>query len=375
MRVLMLSKACVVGAYQTKLEELARLPGMDLTVVGPPQRRARSGTLRLEREHTQGYEMLVERIALNGSYHLHYYPGLGRTMRRIRPDLVHIDEEPYNLATAHALWLARRVGARSLFFSWQNILRRYPLPFRSFERYVLRHADCGIVGNQESEQVWRTKGFPGPLVVVPQFGVDPELYAPGTEPLEQDRGLTFGYVGRLVEEKGVDLLLDALAEIDGAWQALIVGGGPAVGPLQSQAQRLGVASRVTFRGAVPSGQMPAVYRSIDVLVLPSRTRPNWKEQFGRALVEAMACGVPVVGSDSGEIPQVVGDAGLVFAEGQAPALRQQLERLRGDEKLRSELSRRGRERVLAHYTQAQIATRTLAAYETALGSKSPRLPA
>ena len=368
MRVLMVSKACVVGAYQRKLEELARLPGVGLTVVVPPAWRDRTGTLPLERQHTQGYELVVLPCALNGNYHLHFYPGLGEVMRRLRPDLVHLDEEPYNLATAHGLWLARRHGARSVFFTWQNILRRYPLPFSKLERYVLRNADYCIAGNQESSQVWRAKGYQGPLAIIPQFGVDPELYAPGSGRSEQRQGreLVVGYAGRLVEEKGVDLLLEALSGLRCPWRAVIVGGGPALPDLQRQAQRLGLSARVEFMGTTPSAQMPAVYQGLDVLVLPSRTRPNWKEQFGRALIEAMACGVVVVGSDSGEIPHVIGDAGLVFPEGQVEALRRQLERLGADGTLQSDLSSRGRRRVLAHYTQAAIAARTHAVYETIL---------
>ena len=167
MRVLMISKACIVGAYQTKLEELAVLPDIDLAVVVPPYWQDRAGLLQLERKHVAGYELLVEPLVLNGNYHLHFYPGLGRQIRRFRPDLVHIDEEPYNLATAHALWLTRRAGVKSIFFSWQNIQRRYPMPFRLVERYVLERADQGIVGSQESATVWRAKGYSGPLTVIP----------------------------------------------------------------------------------------------------------------------------------------------------------------------------------------------------------------
>ena len=369
-RILMVSKACVVGAYQKKLEELARLPGVELTVVVPPAWRDRTGTLQLERQYTQGYKLVVLPCAFNGNYHLHFYPGLGRVMRRLRPVLVHLDEEPYNLATAHGFWLARRLDARTVFFSWQNLLRRYPFPFSRLERYVLRNADYCIAGNRESSEVWRAKGYRGPLAVIPQFGIDPDLYAPGPGRGERRQGqeLVLGYVGRLVEEKGVDLLLEALSGLQCPWRVVIVGGGPALPDLQAQVQRLGLDARVEFKGAIPSAQMPAIYQGLDVLVLPSRTRPNWKEQFGRALVEAMACGVVVVGSDSGEIPHVIGDAGLVFPEGKVEALRQQLEALDSNGALYSELSRRGRQRVLAHYTQAAIAARTHAAYEAILAT-------
>jgi len=112
--------------------------------------------------------------------------------------------------------------------------------------------------------------------------------------------------------------------------------------------------------------MPDYYNQLDALVLPSLTRPNWKEQFGRVLVEAMACGVPVVGSDSGEIPNVIGEAGMIFAEGDVWALRARLSRLMADPALREELARKGRERVLAHYTQAQVAAETYQVYRELL---------
>lgn len=363
MRVLMVSKACLVGPYQKKLEELARLPGMDLTVVVPPYWRDAGGVIELERQHTDGYELVVERLALNGNYHLHFYPGLGKQVRRTQPDVVHIDEEPYNTATAHALWLARRAGARSLFFSWQNIERRYPAPFRQMEQWVLRNVDGGIAGSTESAAVWRAKGYAGPLAVIPQFGVDPEIYVPQSVP--RAPGFTVGYVGRLVEEKGVDLLLAALAGLEGDWQTSIAGTGPAAPDLEALARELGISERVRFEGQIPPSQMPAHYRRLDVLVLPSRTRPNWKEQFGRVLVEAMACGVSVAGSDSGEIPHVIGDAGLVFPEDKVDALRQCLLQLQQPEQ-RAEFAQRGRQRVLDRYTQAQVAARTYEVYQSLL---------
>ncbi len=107
---------------------------------------------------------------------------------------------------------------------------------------------------------------------------------------------------------------------------------------------------------------------LDVLVLPSRTWSNWKEQFGRVLIEAMACEVPVVGSDSGEIPNVIGDAGLVFPEGDAPALAGCLQKLMDDTGLRVQLAECGLERVKANFTQAQIARRHLELYCQALAS-------
>ncbi len=361
MRVLMLSKACVVGAYQRKLEEIARFDDIELCVLVPPSwRDAARGELQLERAHVAGYDLRVTPVRFNGNFHLHYYPRFGREVQRFRPDIVHIDEEPYNVATWHALWHARRAGARTLFFSWQNIRRTYPIPFRWGERWVLRHVDYALVGTHSAAEVWRAKGYTGPLAVVPQFGVDPEVFAPPDVP-RAGGTFTVGFVGRLVEEKGGADLLAALATLNGLWQLDIVGEGPARPALQEQARRLGIAERVTF-GVLPSTRMPGYYQGLDVLVVPSLTRPNWKEQFGRVIVEAMACGVPVIGSDSGAIPDVIGEAGLLFAEGDRAALAQALRRVMHTPELRQRLAEAGRQRVLAHFTQAQIAAQTVAVY-------------
>ncbi len=355
----MLSKACVVGTYQRKLELLAE-QGVELTVVVPPRWRDERGTLELERTCTRGYRLTVLPVVFNGSFHLHFYPAFGRLVRRLRPDLVHLDEEPYNLATFHANLLARRSGARTLWFSWQNLHRRYPPPFAWMEHYNLHHVEGAIVGSRSAAEVWRAKGYRGPMAVIPQFGVDPQLFSP---PQAREGAVHFAYVGRLVEEKGVDLFLEALAELPPeGWRATVLGSGPMAAALQAQAERLGLGARLAFRPPLPSTRMPDFFRSVDVLVLPSRTRPHWKEQFGRVLIEAMACEVAVVGAASGEIPHVIGEAGLRFPEGKAEVLAAHLRRLLTDGSLRRALGRRGRERVLANFTQEQVAVRTAAFY-------------
>lgn len=369
MRVLMLSKACVVGAYQRKLEEMARLPGVDLRVLVPPSWRDDRGELVLERAHVEGYDLRVTPIRFNGHFHIHYYPRFEQEVRAFRPDIVHIDEEPYNLATWHALWHARRSGARTLFFSWQNILRRYPPPIAWFERWVLRTVDHAITGTQSAADVWRAKGYRGPLTVIPQFGVDPVLFAPPAAPREHER-FTVGFVGRLREEKGGADLLHALAQLPrDRWRLAIVGDGPELGALLALAEQLGIGSNISIETR-PSTQMPAFYQSIDALAIPSLTRPNWKEQFGRVIIEAMACGVPVVGSSSGAIPDVIGDAGLIFPEGDRAALAEHLRRLLDDSALRQELAERGRARVLECFTQQQVAEQTVAVYRAMLGEAS-----
>jgi glycosyltransferase involved in cell wall biosynthesis len=288
-----------------------------------------------------------------------------------------MDEEPYNLATWHALKLGQAVGVRSLFFTWQNLPRRYPWPFSRFEKINYHRAAHAIAGNPTAAAVLRAKGYQGRLAVIPQFGVDPDIFSPSADADQapgfrgetralasgNDAAFVIGYAGRLVPEKGVHILLRACAALSGTdWSLHLLGQGPERERLMALATHLGIAARVKFLGHLPSTKTPEFYRTLDVLAVPSLSAPNWVEQFGRVLIEAMACGVPVVGSNSGEIPWVIGDAGPVFPEGDTDALCGILAMLAADPAHRAELATRGRARVLAHFTQAQVAAATAEVY-------------
>lgn len=376
MNVLMLSKTFLVGAYQRQLEILARAPDVELVLVVPPLwREPGVGQISLERTFIRGYRLRVHRIALNGRFHLYFWPSLGRLLREERPDVLHIDEESFNLATFQAMRLGKRLGARCLFFNWANLYRPLPPPFCWMERYNLNQADYAVAGNRSAAQILRRKGYTGPLSIVPQVGVDAERFRPGKParpPAERDAaGLTIGYVGRLVPQKGVIDLVEAVAGLPPTVHLHVVGSGVLETKLRQRAEALGLGDRVTFIPWTSSTELPDLYQRLDLLVLPSRTQPHWQEQFGRVLVEAMACGVAVVGSDSGEIPHVIGEAGRVFPEGDVAAMREILLHLLNHPAERQALAQRGRQRVLAHYTQERIAHAYLEIYREMVGPHKP----
>ncbi len=372
MRILMISKALVAGTSQRKLEELAQCPDVELTLVTPAYWLSDDGSkLVLERLYTTGYQMIVTPIKLNGNFHLHYYPELGKIMREVRPEIVHIDEEPYNFATFQAMRLAAGQKAKALFFTWQNLYRNYPPPFRQMELYNYRRAIAALAGNRDAEQVLRGKGYRGPIHIIPQFGFDTDIYK-RTEPRKPRAAadpFTIGCVARLVESKGLSTVIDALAMLPDYCRVVFIGHGPMKSELEKQAARLGVSDRVTFKGGVPTYEIPGELQKFDALVLPSLTRPNWKEQFGRVLCEAMACETPVIGSDSGEIPYVIGNGGLVFPEGNATELAARVRQLLDNPDLYAQLARNGRQRVLDNYTQQHIARQTYEVYLEMLGER------
>ena len=130
---------------------------------------------------------------------------------------------------------------------------------------------------------------------------------------------------------------------------------------------LGVAARVHWLGRIARAQMPRYLSSLDALVLPSRSIPTWQEQFGAVLVEAMYCATAVVGSSSGAIPEVIGEAGLVFPEEDPAGLAACLLRLRDDPGLRGRLAEAGRQRALSTFALPVYVERLLTLFAEALG--------
>jgi glycosyltransferase involved in cell wall biosynthesis len=299
----------------------------------------------------------------------------GRRLRSILRrgwDVVHCWEEPYVAAAAQvARWTPP--GAALVFASFQNLPKRYPPPFGWIERYAMRRADGWIAfGHTAAETLARRPGYAGlPHATIPP-GVDLSLFRPDAEArrrVRRELGWTedgtpvVGYLGRFVPAKGLRVLMDALDRTPTPWRAMFVGGGEMEGELRAWADGRDAVRVVT---GVPHGRVPGHLAAMDVLCAPSLTTPAWREQFGRMLVEAFACGVPVVASDSGEIPHVLGDAGIVAPEGDAAALSQAIAALLSDEDRRAGLAARGIERARTHFSTDAAARRHLAFFRDVL---------
>ncbi|WP_277452467.1 glycosyltransferase [Janibacter sp. DB-40] len=263
-------------------------------------------------------------------------------------DALDLHEEPFALATAEILLLRALRRSRTPFclYSAQNIDKRYPPPFRWVERWALRHAVAVSVCNAQAGQIVTRKGLTGRAVLI-GLGIDRTRFTHG--PARPDRGpaVQVGYVGRLASHKGVDVLLEAVAA-DPHLHLTIAGAGPEEEQLRARAAAPDLAGRVEFLGSVATDDLPDVYRSVHVLAVPSRTTPGWQEQFGRVAVEAMACGTPVVASDSGALPDVVHGAGLLVPPDDATSLAAALRRAGADPDLSGRMRREGIVRASAY---------------------------
>jgi len=368
-KVLYVSKASVVPAYQAKLGALAAHVRIDAVIP------ARWGAERASAVLAADASVRTGRVLFHGHNHLHIYADARAIVRSSRPDIVHLDEEPYSAVTFQFARLCRPSHVPFVFFAWQNLDKRIPAPFGAMRRYVLARAAAGIAGTKRAADVLRAAGFHREIAVIPQLGVDPHRFRPDAQARHAARerlaisedAFVAGFAGRLVPEKGVDLLLDAAAAAPDV-HVLVIGDGPERARLERRAAGNGIFARTRFTGHVGSLDVPLWLNALDVLVLPSRTTRHWVEQFGRVLVEAMASGIPVIGSASGEIPNVIGPAGLTFAEGDTAMLVARLVELRAVRGFRAKLGALGRERVLAEFTQDRIARDTLALYDRVLAN-------
>ena len=376
MKVLLVSHTCQSRTEgQPKAVCLHRMPGLELRVLVPDRWRHYGAWRAPDPVDPARFHLEVGRVGLpwlpGAQWYLHWYPGLAKLLREFRPDIIDLWEEPWGLVSAHAVWLRNRLlpGARVISETEQNVDKRLPPPFEQFRRYVYRHADFVVCRNEEAQAVARAKGYRGPMRVVPN-AVDAELFRPLDRAACRRKisgvdGFDFlaGYVGRLVEEKGLLDLVDALEFCPPTVGLLLIGSGPLRERLEQRARELGKAAQIIFEGARPLEELPEAINALDVLVLPSRTTPSWKEQFGRVIIEAYACGVPVLGSDSGAIPDVVGAGGLIFPEGDARALAAALTTLRSDPERRTRLGRAGRALVEGRYTWQHVAESMMEIYQ------------
>lgn len=288
-----------------------------------------------------------------------------RAVLRENWDLVHCWEEPYVFAGGQVAWWSRP-SISLVFYTFQNIAKHYPVPFSSIERMCIEGcagwtASGETVANVQSGRGWGRK----PFRIMP-LGVDIDLFQPDPAAARAVRGRlgwnekgppVVGFLGRFIKAKGLGLLMRALDTVGTPWRALFVGGGPMESELHEWANRH--EDRVRIVRGVTHDAVPAWLNAMDLLVAPSQTTPQWREQFGRMLIEAFACGVPVIGSDSGEIPYVVGNAGIIVGERDEAGWRRALSELLESPERRVELAARGRDRAHTLYAWPVIARRHL----------------
>ncbi len=354
-RLLVVSHPAVVSVNQEVYRELARR-GWTVSIVLPSRWRHDYADGDIAPQPLPGMEssLIPTPVLLRGRPQRHLYLTRPRAVRaRLRPDVAFLEAEPFALAAAQWGFALHRLGVPFGVQCYENIDRALPAPIRAMRARVLRDAAFVAARSPSAAALARAWGARGEVAIAPPAVPGWERTDPTTTEAPSgdaaERPFTVGFAGRLIEAKGLLDLLAAVRDMHAPVALELYGEGALRGALEGQ-EIPGGAVRVI--DGVGHAQMASAYARLDALVVPSHTTPRWKEQFGRVIIEALYCGVPVVGSDSGEIPWLLETTGggLVFAEGDVQQLTARLEELRADPALRTTLAERGRAAVDRMFT-------------------------
>jgi L-malate glycosyltransferase len=367
MRALVISHTYIAHDNRAKWTALTETKRAEIDLHLPQRWPSWESEYRSTAESNNGFQIHTSHVLRKGREDQYFFaPTLFRGLRDHEFDILHVEQGSAALVYAQALFERNLVSCKTktCFFTWINWEYQLRWPWTIVEPYNLKHSDGAIGGNLDAIDLLRRRGYRGKVAVIPQLGVDTDFYSPA--PNEELRkkysleGVVIGFIGRLVEEKGIRILLEAAQKISDNVTVLLLGSGPLEAELHDMKKR----ANVVHVKAVPHDEVRNFIRAMDILVLPSYATPKWKEQFGHVLIEAMACEVPVIGSSSAAIPEVIGDAGLIFKEHSSDELSQHLQTLTQCKEERVRFGQLGRQRVLKHFTHSEIARQTLEFWKT-----------
>ncbi|MEG4113048.1 MULTISPECIES: hormogonium polysaccharide biosynthesis glycosyltransferase HpsO [unclassified Microcoleus] len=389
MRILVASHTYIVDINREKFKILANLePDIEVTIVVP--QRWKPGGVQNKIIETEFYQngsfkvIPVSNFSQNNQGLLSFGCDLIKVLQNFRPQIIQVEQGSKSLACAQLILLNKllKLKAKNILFTWWNLPYQLNWPVSILENYNLQHTNGIIAGNLDGAKILRQRGYQGAVKVMPQLGVDETLFRSTAKDADLSSrfgiaptDFVVGFVGRFVEEKGLFTLAEALAGLKRIpWKWLLVGQGKLRTHLAEKCIEWGISERIIWVESVSHEEIPPYINLMNCLVLPSQTSykfktlttVGWKEQFGHVLIEAMACQIPVIGSDCGEIPHVIGDAGLIFPEGNAGVLRECLQQLMEQRQLVADLGDRGYHRAMSNYTNQALAEQLLEFYKELL---------
>lgn len=325
--ILSIGHSYVLDVNRATVREVAKDLDLNVEIVAPSFFHGSLRKVSCEDEpNSSSLKVYRVNCYLSQKIHTFFYSPieLYKVFKSKKWDLIHIWEEPYIFSGWQLASFSNSFKIPYVFWTAQNIKKKYPPPFSYFEKQVLKSPKAWMAcGQLVKETLIDEKQYPEKNMTVMPLAVDTSLFHPMNETerdqVKSDIGLNndflIGYLGRLNEDKGIPLILELLESIKNreGWNFIFWGVGELKSDVLDWVKRNNFEKRIKV-GLLKHDEVPKMLPSLDLLLAPSQTMPNWKEQFGRMIVEAFASGIPVVGSDSGEIPYVIGDSGVVLSE-------------------------------------------------------------
>ena len=353
MRVLYVSHNSVLKEYQQKLMHLVRNHHVDLFLVTPPY--WYEGDVKVTAFTGHGGIKYLAGDVVFIKKNVHFYKNPKKLIARLNPDIIHVDEEPFDFPCYQFIKAAKKAGKKTVFFTSDNFKRHHNFLRAYFDRYCVKNTDGVTAVNEEAKKLLVERGCDERKIHIITHGVNPVDF----EPREYKPGkkeFRIAYIGRAIKIKGIDTLVEAVKDIENA--ILVIAGSWNLGyrkKIMKKIEKYGIQNRVEITGHMSRGDIPGLFKTTDIMVLPSLTGKRRRGKFGRVIVESFASRVPVIGSSSGEIPNVIADAGLVFEEGNAEDLKRKIEMLMKNDDLYRECMENGYRRMLENYTNEKVA--------------------
>lgn len=291
--------------------------------------------------------------------------------------------DTHHIFSLQAARAKKKFGNKLVLTVWENI------PFQDEKRRVLQiisqevidSADIFLPVTQRSKEMLLLEGVPEKKIIIIPQSVDLKVFKPREKNrtllaklgCKQDEAIIL-FVGRLHRTKGIDFLLHALKRliqdntVEVSPKLIIIGTGEEEKSLRRQSERLDISRNIIWLSKINHGDLSDYYSVADIFVLPSIPVEEWQEQFGMVLVEAMACGKPVITTCSGSIPDVVGDAGILVQPADFYSIYQALKQLISTPGIMAYYGIKARKRAEIMFDPSTVAEKTAEVYRQLAGN-------
>jgi len=365
-KVLLIDHTAGIEKYQKKCVELSKFKDIDLTLLAPKVWYENFQKIVLKKSDKKKYKVLSAKCLFKGYENRGFYYdfGLIKVLNKVKPDVICMLEEPFSFFAFQIVFFKNIFSKKSkiIFYSSDNHSWKHHYPYRPkllykfIFNYVSKNTDFAMVVNKEVKDILRSKDFNKPIEIF-SWGIDIDLFKKisidekekNRRKLGLDRKIVIGYVGRILKIKGIETLMKIVEKNKGdLFHLLLIGEGPDKEYFQKLAEEMNIQNNCSFLGYIEPNDLHNYYGVMDMLILPSFE--EFKERFGRVLIEAMACNIPVIGSNTGGIPEVIKDAGLLFEQKNLEDLDKKIHELLHNEKLKENIIFRGKKLLEKKYT-------------------------
>ncbi len=362
-RIAVISHAFVDEIFRNRWYRLASDPKYEVHLLTPKYWISNWFGERVEFEpkeiHEANFHLHTLKTTSRSKWHRFFFISLSLNFKRIKPDIIYIVHKEGNWIHHQVYRVAKLFAPRAkiIFFSMNALgVPRKTIIHRLMWADIKRNTVAALAHYPGCLISLRNGGYKHPVFLQTQVGVDENVFKFDLEMrdkirkrIKMNNHYVIGFTGRVNEDKGVDTLWEAFKALAGTYDSmalLIVGNGQLREIIEKEALANKLENRVHITGYVPQESVPAYMNAMDNFVLASKTMPNWIDTFPLVTVQAQACRIPVIASDSGSIPWQLSDSAILFREGNTQELIQAIEYLYLNKIERYEIAEKGYKRSL-----------------------------